>query len=225
MKTVPNKKVDNRVESAPKVSGVYLMKDDDGKVMYIGKAKNLRSRVQSYFRKKGDGRFSVAVLRDKVKTVEYLTTASDKEALLLEDKLIKQYQPKYNIDLKDDSSYSSIKLTIREKYPRLLVVHKRKDDGSLYFGPFTSAAETKKMVKKLREKYKLRRCKGDKPQKDGPCLYAQIDGCCAPCAGGTSLGEYREKIKKIISSLRRAELMEISCTRDPRMLGSKCGME
>ncbi len=205
-----NKKVDNRVELAPKVSGVYLMKDDAGKVMYIGKAKNLRSRVQSYFREKGDGRFSVAVLRDKVKTVEYLTTVNDKEALLLEDKLIKQYQPKYNIDLKDDSRYSSVKLTIREEYPRLLVVHQRKDDGSLYFGPFTSAADTKKMVKKLQEKYKLRRCKGDKPKKDGPCLYAQIDGCCAPCNGEISLEEYRERIKKIISSLRRAEMMEIS---------------
>jgi len=203
------KKIDLRAESAPKLSGVYLMKDGDGKIMYIGKAKNLRSRVQSYFREKGDGRFSVTILRDKVKTVEYLTTKNDKEALLLEDKLIKQHQPKYNIDLKDDSRYSSVKLTIREEYPRLLVIHQRIDDGSLYFGPFTSASDTKKMVKKLKEKYKLRRCKGDNPNKGGPCLYAQIDGCAAPCVGKISLDEYRENIKKIIISLRRAELMEI----------------
>ena len=203
------KKIDSRVESAPKLSGVYLMKDGDGKIMYIGKAKNLRSRVQSYFREKGDGRFSVTILRDKVKTVEYLTTKNDKEALLLEDKLIKQHQPKYNVDLKDDSRYSSVKLTAREEYPRLLVVRQRIDDGSLYFGPFTSASDTKKMVKKLKEKYKLRRCKGDNPKKDGPCLYAQIDGCAAPCIGKILLDEYRENIKKIIISLRRAELMEV----------------
>ena len=213
------KKIDQRGESAPKVSGVYLMKDDEGNVMYIGKAKNLRSRVQSYFREKSDGRYSVAILRDKVKTVEYLTTKNDREALLLEDKLIKQYQPKYNIDLKDDSRYSSVKLTIREEYPRLIVVHQRVDDGSLYFGPFTSAAETRKMVKKLKEKYKLRRCKGEKPKKDGPCLYAQIDGCAAPCIGKISLEEYQEIIKKIISSLRRAETMEVSRTLDSRKSG------
>ncbi len=208
MKSV-SKKNDPRAAKAPKVSGVYLMKDGEGNVMYIGKAKNLRSRVQSYFREKGDGRYSVTILRDKVKTVEYLTTKNDKEALLLEDKLIKQYKPKYNIDLKDDSRYSSVKLTVREEYPRLLVVHQRTDDGSLYFGPFTSAAETKKMVKKLNEKYKLRRCKGENPEKDGPCLYAQIEGCSAPCTGRISLEEYRENIKKIITSLRRTELMEI----------------
>jgi len=212
------KKIDARVAKAPKLSGVYLMKDVDGNVMYIGKAKNLRSRVQSYFREKGDGRYSVTILRDKVKTVEYLTTKNDKEALLLEDKLIKQYQPKYNIDLKDDRRYSSVKLTIRDEYPRLMIVHQRIDDGSLYFGPFTSGAETKKMIKKLNEKYKLRRCKGDKPKKDGPCLYAQIDGCSAPCVHNISLDEYRDKIKKIITVLRRAEMMEVSRT-------SQCGIE
>ena len=211
------KKIDARAAKAPKLSGVYLMKDGDGNVMYIGKAKNLRSRVQSYFREKGDGRYSVTILRDKVKTVEYLTTRNDKEALLLEDKLIKQYQPKYNIDLKDDRRYSSVKLTIRDEYPRLIIVHQRIDDGSLYFGPFTSGAETKKMIKKLNEKYKLRRCKGDKPKKDGPCLYAQIDGCSAPCIDNISLDEYRDKIKKIIVTLRRAEMMEVSRT-------SQCGI-
>ena len=204
-----NKKQDKRIKNAPKIPGVYLMKDSDGNVVYIGKAKNLRSRVQSYFREKGDGRYSVAVLRDKVKSVEYLTTASDKEALLLEDKLIKQYKPKYNIDLKDDSRYASVKLTIREEFPRLFVVHQRIDDGSMYFGPFTSAAETRKMVKKLNEKYKLRRCKGETPKKNGPCLYAQIDGCAAPCAQKISLEKYKENINKIITFLKRAEMMEI----------------
>ena len=89
------------------------------------------------------------------------------------------------------------------------MVHQRIDDGSLYFGPFTSGAETKKMIKKLNEKYKIRRCKGDKPKKDGPCLYFQIDGCSAPCVDNIFLDEYRDKIKKIIAFLRRAEIMEI----------------
>ncbi len=203
------KETDKRAAQAPKIPGVYLMKDDEGNVIYIGKAKNLRSRVQSYFREKGDGRYSVSILKDKVKNVDYITTETDKEALLLEDKLIKQYKPKYNVDLKDDSKYASVKLTVREEYPRLLVVHQRQDDGSLYFGPFTSAAETRKMVKKMNEKYKLRRCKGEKPRKDGPCLYAQIDGCAAPCAQKITLEEYRENVKKIITALRRAEMMEI----------------
>ena len=208
--TANKRKRDKRVNDAPKVPGVYIMKDAAGNVLYVGKAKNLRSRVQSYFREKNDGRFSVTILRDKVRTVDYLTTTNDKEALLLEDKLIKQYKPKYNIDLKDDKRYVSVKLTIREEFPRLLIVRQRKDDGSLYFGPFTSAADTKKMVKKLQDEFMLRRCKGENPRNDGPCLYYQINSCSAPCNGIVSLQDYQDKIKKVIVFLRRAESMQLT---------------
>ncbi len=200
---------DERVSSAPKAPGVYLMKDAGGRVMYVGKAKNLRTRVQSYFREKGDGRYSATALRDKVRAVEYVATANEKEALLLEDKLIKQYQPRYNVDLKDDARYASVKVTIQDDFPRMFVVHQRRDDGALYFGPFPSARNARKMVGKLQDKYRLRRCKGPAPSVDGPCLYAQIDGCASPCAGGISRDEYRERVKKAMSFLRHAEQTEL----------------
>ncbi len=203
------KKSKDILETAPKASGVYLMKDKNNQVIYVGKAKNLRTRVQSYFREKGDGRHSVPILRDKIVSIDYLQTPDEKKALLLEDKLIKEYQPRYNVELKDGKRYFSVKVTINEEFPRVFLTHQRKDDGAVYFGPFSSSGSARKMVKKLVEKFKLRRCTGIKPRHDGPCMYAQIDGCFAPCAGEISTEKYRENIEKILMSLKRAEQMEL----------------
>jgi len=203
------KKSDDILDKAPKNPGVYLMKDKDNQVIYVGKAKNLRARVQSYFRDKGDGRASVPVLRGKISSIDYLQTSDEKKALHLEDKLIKEYQPKYNIDLKDGKRYFSVKVTINEKFPRVFLTHQRKDDGGIYFGPFSSSGSARKMVKKLVEKFMLRRCTGANPRHDGPCMYAQIEGCSAPCVEKISSEIYRENIEKILISLKRAEQMEL----------------
>jgi len=197
------------ISDAPKTAGVYLMKDTDGGVLYVGKARNLRSRVQTYFREKGDGRFSVTIMRDKIRTVEYIPTTNENEALLLEDKLIKEYQPRYNAMSKDDKRYPSIKITLNEDFPRVLRVRQRDDDGSLYFGPFAQAVSVNSLVKKLQDKYHLRRCTGPKCQANGPCMYAQIDMCSAPCSGQIDRDEYLQRIKKVIEFLRRTEEMQI----------------
>jgi len=200
---------DSRIADAPKSTGVYIMKDKNNRVIYIGKAKNLRSRVQSYFREKGDGRLSVPILKQKVSSIDYLQTPNEKKALLLEDKLIKEYQPRYNVELKDGKRYFSVKVTLNEEFPRVFLTHQRKDDGAAYFGPFSSSGSARKMVKNLVEKYKLRRCTGVKPRKDGPCMYEQIEGCFAPCEGKFSVEEYKKNIEKILIFLKRAEQMEL----------------
>lgn len=200
--------IDERVQDAPQSTGVYIMKDTGGSVLYVGKAKNLRSRVQSYFRKSGDGRFSTTILRKKVRTVEYVCTGNEQEALLLEDKLIKEYRPKYNVDLKDDKRYISVKIHVTEEFPRISIVHQREDDGSMYFGPFARGSHIKKLVRRLQEKYQLRRCSGRACDTSGPCMYAQIDACSAPCSGKISQMEYMARVQKVMAHLRRVERLE-----------------
>jgi excinuclease ABC subunit C len=186
------------------------MKDKSGRVLYVGKARNLRSRVQTYFRESGDGRENVSILRDKVTSIDYVTTRDEQEALILEDKLIKEYQPRYNLELKDDRRYFSVKVTVNEEYPRLLVCHQRKDDGALYFGPFASGGHVKRMVKRLQQKFRLRRCGGERCQSKGPCMYAQIDACSAPCTGTVDREEYMSRVRGALQYLQRAEAMNVA---------------
>ncbi len=200
---------DPRVHDAPRAPGVYVMKDSGDHVLYVGKAKNLRARVQSYFRPGGDGRASVAFLQSKVRNVEFLVTPSDDAATMLENQLIKEYQPRYNIELKDDRRYFSLKLTLHEEFPRLLVTHQRIDDGALYFGPFSSGAHAKRLARNLQQKYHLRRCGGAACRQHTPCMYAQMDACSAPCAGAVSRGEYHARIERLIQELRRVEAMTV----------------
>ena len=196
-------------DAAPVSPGVYVMKDETGTVLYVGMAKNLRSRVRSYYRVRGDARPSVPVLRDRVRTIEYITTHDEGKAALLEDRLIKEYQPRYNFDLKDDKRYYSVKVTLAEEFPRIMLCHQRVDDGSLYFGPFASSRRVKQMLKSLQEKHQLRRCPGAKCRRNGPCLYAQINLCSAPCAGKATRVEYLERIDRVLLHLKRAEQMEV----------------
>ncbi|MCX7004428.1 MAG: GIY-YIG nuclease family protein [bacterium] len=195
--------------AAPRCPGVYIMKDTAGQVLYVGKAHDLRSRVRSYFREKGDGRPSVAILRDKVRTVEYVTTRTDQQAALLEDKLIKEYQPRYNIDLKDDKRFISVKVTLQEEFPRVLLVHQRTDDGALYFGPFTVTATARALVRAVLEKFQLRRCTGAHCRANGPCMYAQIDACSAPCAGRIPKDEYLARVHKAMLHVQRAQELQL----------------
>lgn len=200
---------DERVKNAPRACGVYVMKDRDAQVLYVGKAKNLRARVQSYFRPEGDGRPNVAFLRSKVAEIEYVTTPSEEAAAVLENQLIKEYQPRYNMELKDDRRYFSLKLTVQEEFPRLLITHQRVDDGSLYFGPFPTGVSVKELARRLQRKYQLRRCSGATCRSKGGCMYAQMDACSAPCSGRVTREEYHTRVERLIEELRRIEAMTV----------------
>jgi len=181
-----------KIRGLPTGPGVYMMKGASGAVLYIGKAKNLRARVRSYFRDKGDGRYSVRFLVSKVRDIDCILTANEKEALLLEDTLLKTHKPRYNIRLKDSKTYVSIKITLAEKFPRILVVRGIKKDGSRYFGPYISARAVRDTIKFLRRIFPLRVCSPAVfRNRSRPCLDYQLGLCAAPAVGLTGESEYR----------------------------------
>lgn len=177
-------------ENLPKKPGVYIMKDANDEIIYIGKAKNLINRVRSYFREKLD-RPKTQILMSHFDSLEYIVTNSEKEALILEATLIKKHRPRYNVQLKDDKRYPYVKIT-NEKYPRLIITRNITKNG-IYYGPFTDVTSVKKTVKFLKSLFKIRTCRN----MDGPCLNSQIDLCYAPCSGEISKEEYDEIINKI----------------------------
>ena len=147
----------HKLDALPTEPGVYLLRDRNGKVLYIGKAKSLRLRVRSYFREGGDGRFQVRFLMRQVRDFETLVARSEKEALILENNLIKQYKPRYNIRLKDDKSYLSAKVT-NHAWPRITVTRRIVKDGGRYFGPFGSADGLRETIDVIRKVFPLRTC-------------------------------------------------------------------
>lgn len=177
-------------ENLPKKPGVYIMRDANDEIIYIGKAKNLINRVRSYFREKLD-RHKTQILMSHFDSLEYIVTNSEKEALILEATLIKKHRPRYNVQLKDDKRYPYVKIT-NEKYPRLIITRNITKNG-IYYGPFTDVTSVKKTVKFLKSLFKIRTCRN----MDGPCLNSQIDLCYAPCSGEISKEEYDEIINKI----------------------------
>ena len=177
-------------ENLPNKPGVYIMRNKQDEIIYIGKAKNLIKRVKSYFRPVLD-RPKTQILMSHFDSLEYIVTNSEKEALILEANLIKKHKPRYNIQLKDDKRYPYVKIT-SEKFPRLVITRNITKNGS-YYGPFTDVGSVKKTVKFLKSLFKIRTCRN----MDGPCLNSQIDLCYAPCDGNISEKEYNEIIKKI----------------------------
>ncbi len=178
------------ISDFPNLPGVYIFKDAKGIPIYVGKAKSLKNRVSSYFKTPLDSPKTELLVKNQ-KSLEYIVTQNELEALLLENKLIKKFKPKYNILLKDDKNYPYIKLTINEDYPRLLSVRKKESDGALYFGPYDgrSVKETIKLVNRL---FSLRTCKdGALRKRSQPCLKYHIRRCFAPCVGAISKKEYR----------------------------------
>ncbi|HTW86946.1 MAG TPA: excinuclease ABC subunit UvrC [Candidatus Binataceae bacterium] len=170
--------------------GVYLLRDRHGKVLYVGKAKSLRSRVRAYFRDRGDERFQVRFLMKRVRDFETLVAASEKEALILENNLIKQYKPRYNIRLKDDKSYLSAKIT-NHPWPRITVTRKIVKDGGRYFGPFGSADGLRETIDVIRKLFPLRTCSDTVfRNRARPCLEYQIKRCLGPCTLPVDRAEY-----------------------------------
>src|SRR5208282_3171025 len=184
-----------KLEHIPPSPGVYLLKDRAGKVLYVGKAKSLRPRVRAYFRvsgegEQGDGRFQVRFLMRRVRDFDTIVTASEKEALILENNLIKQYKPRYNIRLKDDKSYLSAKIT-SHPWPRITVTRKIVKDGGRYFGPFGSADGLRETIDVIRKVFPLRTCTDAVfRNRSRPCLEYQIKRCLGPCCLPVDREEY-----------------------------------
>lgn len=187
--------------SIPLSPGVYLYKNARGQVIYVGKARLLRRRVLSYFRPEGLNAKTRAMLAHAV-SLDFLTTTTEKEALLLEAGLIKRYRPHYNIVLRDDKQYALFRINIKHPYPRLEVVRQARKDGARYFGPFTSALSTRETWKILHRAFALRRC-ADKAMRNRvrPCLYHHMGQCPAPCMGQITPDAYGQSVKNIIDLL------------------------
>jgi excinuclease ABC subunit C len=180
----------------PARPGVYLMRDKGGKVIYVGKANDLRSRVRAYFNS-SDERCQVEFLVRRVEDVETLVTSNAKEALILENNLIKQYRPRYNIRLKDDKSYLSIKVTTQHPWPRIFATRKIVKDGNRYFGPFSSAVAARETIDIIEKHFLLRNCTDHNfRNRSRPCLQYQIKRCWAPCVLPVSQEEYREQVRQ-----------------------------
>lgn len=179
------------------------MFDDQGNCLYVGKAKNLRQRLASYFSEEGDGRYQVRYLMRKVHQIETLLTKNEKEALLLENTLIKQLQPRYNIFLKDDKSYLSLKLEMGHEFPRIGVTRYIKKDGGMYFGPYTSAFKAREVADFIERHFKLRTCSDhDFANRSRPCLQFQIKRCEAPCVGKIAQESYQEGVRQVLLFLQ-----------------------
>ena len=203
--------IEEKLSRLPASPGVYIMKDHSGEVLYIGKAKELRSRVRSYFREAFDGRYTVKFLAARVADIDYLVTSNEKEALFLEDTLIKQHKPRYNILLKDSKTYVSIKITMKEPFPRILVTRQPKKDGSRYFGPYVSAREVRDTIKFLRRIFPLCTCSSSEfRNRVRPCLDYQLGLCSAPAAGKIADAAYRELVEGAVMFLegRNRELLK-----------------
>src|SRR5262250_141272 len=180
----------------PARPGVYLMRDKGGKVIYVGKANDLRSRVRAYFNS-SDERCQVEFLVRRVEDVETLVTSNAKEALILENNLIKQYKPRYNIRLKDDKSYLSIKVTTQHPWQRIFATRKIVKDGNRYFGPFSSAVAAQETIDIIEKHFLLRNCTDHNfRNRSRPCLQYQIKRCWAPCVLPVSQEEYREQVRQ-----------------------------
>jgi excinuclease ABC subunit C len=193
--------LETKLATLPTRAGVYLLRDRNGKVIYVGKAKSLRSRVRSYFRG-GDGRSQVAFLVDRAATFETLVTANEKEALILENNLIKQYKPRYNIRLKDDKSYVSVKIDEHHAWPRLIVTRKITRDGSRYLGPFSSAWSVRETLDAIRKIFPLRNCSDTVfRNRSRPCIEHQIKRCPGPCVLEVDAVEYRRNLDQTVDLL------------------------
>jgi len=195
-----SEKLKEKLDGVSTGPGVYLMKDADNKVIYVGKAANLKKRLGSYFKNSDKLDVKTGVLVKNISTYETIVTESEKEAFLLEENLIKKFKPRYNVILKDDKRYPSLRLDRNEKYPGLSIVRKTlKKPGILYFGPFPSSHAVRQTLKIIDKTFKLRKCKtGFFMKRTRPCLNYQMKRCHAPCCLQVHTNEYNEIINEVI---------------------------
>ena len=191
--------IEEELNKLPDSPGVYIMHDDTNAILYVGKAVSLHNRVRQYFRAGHGHNNSPKILKmvSQIAYFEYIVTASEMEALVLECNLIKEHRPKYNTLMTDDKGYPYIRITVNEDFPRIMMSHRMGRDKSLYFGPFTDRKAVHDTILLLRKLFKIRSCNKDivVARMDRPCLYYQIGQCTAPCAGKIDMDTYRESIE------------------------------
>jgi len=193
-----------KLKDLPQNPGVYIMRNNNGEIIYVGKAINLRNRVRQYFHSASQLSSKTVVLVSHIETIETIVTDSEMEALILECNLIKTHHPRYNILLKDDKSYPWIRLTVNEEYPRILMTREYKKDGAKYFGPFTSSYAVKNTIEAILKIYPLKTCNRQvvHGKKTGrPCLNYHIGQCLAPCQGNVSKEKYARDIQSVLDIL------------------------
>ena len=192
-----------KVDALPRDPGVYIFSDVGSRIIYVGKATNLRSRVRSYFTGGDDGRPLYRYIVEQTADLDCVVTANEVEALLLENNLIKKHRPRYNVRLRDDKQYVSLRLTTAEKWPRVQVVRPWKDDGNLYFGPYSSAQSVREMLRVIKRYIPLRTCSnGFFRARTRPCMEYEIGHCTAPCMGLTTEDEYAQLVEETALFLR-----------------------
>ena len=205
--------IEETLTHLPNAPGVYLMKDAQGEVIYVGKANNLRSRVRSYFRKSQDTRMFFQLLVSKIADIDFIVTASETEALILENNFIKQFQPRYNIRLRDEKTYISLKINLNDPFPRIQFPNKaitraeaerrKSEPGVIYFGPYASGRAAHETVRFINSIFPIRKCNvTERRPGTRPCIYAQIGLCMGPCSGEVDEAEYRAMINEVILLLQ-----------------------
>ncbi|MEN6389625.1 MAG: excinuclease ABC subunit UvrC [Syntrophomonas sp.] len=188
----------DRLKNVPMQPGVYIYKDSEGRVIYVGKAKLLRNRMRSYFQAGEKLEPKVRAMMNRVASFDFIVTGSEMEALLLEDNLIKAHHPRYNILLRDDKTYPYLKLTVADEFPRLAMVREKKDGASRYFGPYTNAASLRENLRVLNSIFMLRSCKTFS-RRERPCLNHDIGRCWGPCVGKVSPEDYQKLVGNLIA--------------------------
>lgn len=200
-----------KVSSAPRKPGVYIFIGPRERVLYVGKAKNLRSRISSYFQKAGDLDPRKQAMVKDIMDFNYIVTDNELEALALEANLIKQYKPRFNVILRDDKNYPYLKLTVNEEWPRLQVVRKVRNDGAMYFGPYVPSSSMREALNFIRRNFRVRPCRYSLDRPMRPCIQYQMGRCPAPCAPGKiSKEEYMKEVQDVIMFLKgkRRDLLD-----------------
>jgi excinuclease ABC subunit C len=194
--------LEGKLAALPRGPGVYLFRDEVGEVLYVGKAKSLRSRVRSYFQR-GDARVGTAQLAERIDDLEVIVTRTEAEALHLEQNLVKRHRPPFNIRLRDDKSFPYIAVTLADEYPRVMFTRERHRRGTLYFGPYANAKKVRETLDVLNRVFRFRPCEGPKPGRHSgiPCLDFHIDRCFAPCIAAISREDYDAVIDGVIGFL------------------------
>src|SRR5580765_7238921 len=196
-------RLENQLKGLPAKPGVYLFRNREGDVLYVGKAKSLRLRVRSYFQQSQDSRTAIQQLPDRVADIEVIVTQNEVEALHVEQNLVKRHRPPFNVRLRDDKSFPYIAVTIEDDYPRVMFTRERHRRGVLYFGPYANAKKVRETLDVLNRVFQFRPCEGPKPGRHSgiPCLDYHIERCKAPCVGYVSKDDYGELIDRVIEFL------------------------
>ncbi len=200
---LPPETLREKLSLVPEKPGIYIFKDANNRIIYVGKSKNLKERLKAYFYNESDTRYQIAFLRERIFDFEFIITMNEKEALILENEFIKKYKPRFNIKLKDDKSFVNIRITKNHDFPRIHIVRKPESADSIVFGPYSSAKSARRTLKLLLKVFPLRTCSDNEfRRRKRPCILYDIGECSAPCVGYIKKDDYEVLLKKSLLFLR-----------------------